>query len=134
MTIGNTSLLHFIYSVHFSFYRLVWFVIVLGLNGYLIFNIYQSILRFSQRPIHTLVGAEHASSIVFPAVTICNYNQFRQSALSDEEIQFLRQLIAAEFGMFILYQHVICVRVVTVICVPGYMVLLPLFFDVIYLE
>ena len=96
---------------------MVWVVLVLGLNGYLIYNIYQSILRFSQRPIHTIVGAEYATSLVFPAVTICNYNQFRRSAIEDHEhLQFLKQLLAVESGMMAI--QTFCVSVAIAVCVP----------------
>ena len=93
--------LQFTYSVPFLFYRSVWVAIVLVLNGYLVYNIYENILRYSQYPINSVVGVEYATSLVFPAVTICNYNRFRRSAINDEDVQFLRQLTAVEFGMFI---------------------------------
>ena len=89
------------YFVPISFYRSVWVTVVLVLNGYLVYNVYENILRYSQHPIHSVVGVEYATSLVFPAVTICNYNQFRRSAINDEHVEFLRQLADVEFGMLI---------------------------------
>ncbi|KAM9111631.1 acid-sensing ion channel 4-A-like [Pangshura tecta] len=52
----------------------------------------RSALLYLERPHLTALGEEAAREMLFPAVTICNINRFRHSALSDADIFHLANM------------------------------------------
>ncbi|XP_006818454.1 acid-sensing ion channel 4-A-like [Saccoglossus kowalevskii] len=62
--------------------RLMWVLFVsLGTAGVVI-TLKDSAIRFIAQPVTTVVEIHHPNAVPFPAVTVCNYNKYRQSVLA----------------------------------------------------
>ncbi|XP_071787276.1 acid-sensing ion channel 4-B-like isoform X2 [Asterias amurensis] len=64
--------------------RLLWFIIVGGMSGYLVYGIVISTQTYFSYPVTSVVKIKHQSSVKFPAVTFCNFNWWRTSKISPE--------------------------------------------------
>ncbi|XP_038054982.1 acid-sensing ion channel 1C-like [Patiria miniata] len=79
------------YKVHFL-RRLVWVCIVGGMTGYLLYGISISIMTYYQRPVSSVVRINYVREIPFPAVTFCNYNQWKKSQVPPDFLDAVRSL------------------------------------------
>ncbi len=61
--------------------RLFWLVIVLGATTGCLYNISNRISYLAGGPTATTLSLERQDNLTFPAVTICNLNQFRQEVI-----------------------------------------------------
>ncbi len=62
--------------------RLFWLVIVLGATTGCLYNISNRIIYLAGGPTATTLSLERQDNLTFPAVTICNLNQFRRDAVN----------------------------------------------------
>jgi len=63
------------------FRRLFWTLALMLSFGYCVYQVYQSVDSFDDRPFHTKITtktADKAENLPFPAVTLCNYNYFNK--------------------------------------------------------
>ena len=62
--------------------RLFWLVIVLGATAGCLNNVINRIIFFAGSPTSTTLALTRQDNLTFPAVTVCNLNQFRQDVLN----------------------------------------------------
>ncbi|XP_038065976.1 acid-sensing ion channel 2-like isoform X1 [Patiria miniata] len=74
--------------------RLIWLAVVLGMTTWLIINVIRAFLLMYQYPETSSISVNYVPSITFPAVTICNINQFRRDALEPHTLQLLKQVFS----------------------------------------
>ncbi|XP_038065978.1 acid-sensing ion channel 4-A-like isoform X3 [Patiria miniata] len=72
--------------------RLIWLAVVLVMTSWLIFNVFRAFLLMYQYPETSSISVNYVPSITFPAVTICNINQFRRNVLNPHTLQLLKQI------------------------------------------
>ncbi|XP_072039699.1 acid-sensing ion channel 1-like [Amphiura filiformis] len=93
---GNTTTLHgarYIWNPKYhGMKRLIWVLLVVGLNAYLWYSIVRDLNRYFKYPVQSYVTESYTGNLTFPAVTLCNYNLFRKSAVSEDLIQFFDEL------------------------------------------
>lgn len=54
---------------------------------WLAYGIIHGVQKYFSYPVSTVIDINYVNSLDFPAVTICNYNQFRKSKImNDQEI------------------------------------------------
>ncbi|XP_071950189.1 acid-sensing ion channel 1C-like [Antedon mediterranea] len=77
--------LHFITGKDSSIARRVtWTLIVVGMMAWLVYSgIVVSVIKYFDRPINTVMSLNYVDDLKFPAITLCNYNQFRLSELDE---------------------------------------------------
>ena len=66
--------------------RFIWLVCVLGSTVYLVLNCTSLIKSYINKETVTRVTIQHQDSVMFPAVTICNFNPIRLSYLEQINI------------------------------------------------
>ncbi|XP_071950919.1 acid-sensing ion channel 4-A-like [Antedon mediterranea] len=70
--------------------RLAWTVIVTTMMIVFIYiGIINNVLRYLDRPINTIISMNYLLDMDFPAVTICNYNQWKASIVGPDNINML---------------------------------------------
>lgn len=63
---------------HITFpYRIFWLLVILCCLGVLIYQIVDRVRYFTSNPVTVNVQVNYNSTLVFPAVTICNQNAFK---------------------------------------------------------
>ncbi|XP_038066227.1 acid-sensing ion channel 1C-like isoform X2 [Patiria miniata] len=72
--------------------RLIWLAVVLGMTTWLIINVIRAFLLMYQYPETSSISVNYVPNVTFPAVTICNINQFRRDALEPHALQLLNQV------------------------------------------
>ncbi|XP_072050691.1 acid-sensing ion channel 4-A-like [Amphiura filiformis] len=85
---GNVTLHGIRYITDFDLHflrRLVWMVGLAILGIYLCFIIGESIWKFWEHPISTVITMNYVSNITFPAITICNYNLFKSNLVTPQQ-------------------------------------------------
>ncbi|XP_022079430.1 acid-sensing ion channel 4-like [Acanthaster planci] len=95
-TFGDETTFHGVrfvtnHQLHFL-RRLLWFCIVGGMTGYLIYGVSVSFITFYQRPVTSVVKINYVRQIPFPTVTFCNYNQWKKSRVPPEFYDAVRSL------------------------------------------
>ncbi|XP_072048340.1 acid-sensing ion channel 1C-like [Amphiura filiformis] len=73
--------------------KLIWSVIFLAAFGLFIWQFSERITAYQKFNYNTLVEVEHRSKLTFPAVTICNYNRFYSSRITEEYTKHLDRLL-----------------------------------------
>ena len=73
-------------------FRLIWAAVILGANIYLYKSVIINILLYIQYNVRSVVSVTYQPELDFPAVTICNYNLFRKSALDPRAIELLTSI------------------------------------------
>ncbi len=63
--------------------RIIWVILVLLSTGFLSWQVYQTIYRFFQFKVNTVVHLTNDGKTKFPAITICNTNTLRKSKLNE---------------------------------------------------
>ncbi len=66
-------------------------LLVIGSASSLLFIIGFNCHRFFTYPISSIVTLKYVTNLTFPAVTICNYNQWRKSVVEQENSEFVYQ-------------------------------------------
>ncbi|XP_072051079.1 acid-sensing ion channel 4-B-like [Amphiura filiformis] len=82
---GNTTLHGLRYVADSEMHilrRLSWLLILIGLGVWLCFGLSHNLKKYFERPISTVITMNYVNNITFPAVTICNYNQFKASLVT----------------------------------------------------
>ena len=81
-----------------KFNRLVWAAIILTADAYLIANIFFGFVKYYDRAVNTLVSVTYASpnQLDFPAVTLCNYNQWRKSKATQGELGLIEAIYGSQ--------------------------------------
>ncbi|PIK45100.1 putative acid-sensing ion channel 1-like [Apostichopus japonicus] len=74
--------------------RLLWFILLISMAIWLVFGIMSGIRKYFTYPVSTVVEFNYVKTIDFPAVTFCNYNQFRRSKLETYDPVFQQILLA----------------------------------------
>ncbi|XP_022086802.1 acid-sensing ion channel 5-like isoform X2 [Acanthaster planci] len=70
--------------------RLLWLSILLGCLGVCVWQITDRFQRYLLHEATTAVSVEYVGDLDFPAVTICNFNRYRKSALTEADVAKLR--------------------------------------------
>ncbi|XP_072049118.1 acid-sensing ion channel 1B-like [Amphiura filiformis] len=73
--------------------KLIWSAIFLAAFGLFIWQFTERITAYLKFDYNTLVEVEHRSELTFPAVTICNYNRFYNSRISEEYRKYLDRVL-----------------------------------------
>ncbi|XP_022086803.1 acid-sensing ion channel 2-like [Acanthaster planci] len=73
--------------------RLLWLSILLGCLGVCVWQITDRFQRYLLHEATTAVSVEYVGDLDFPAVTICNFNRYRSSALTEDDKAHLEELI-----------------------------------------
>ncbi|XP_055958917.1 acid-sensing ion channel 4-A [Patella vulgata] len=68
----------------YKFRRIVWITLLLAMSISLSCIVYLQFRRYQEHPSMTIVKAEFNDELIFPAVTICNTNQYHRSRLPDD--------------------------------------------------
>ncbi|XP_038055439.1 acid-sensing ion channel 2-like [Patiria miniata] len=93
---GNSTTFHglsyVINNKHSGPRRLLWFVIVVAMSTWLIYSVTLSFITYFNYPITSAISINYVDNITFPAVTLCNFNQFRRSTLTEEKLKVLREI------------------------------------------
>ena len=79
------------FSPKIWFHRFIWLCLVLGTISSLFFIVGFNIERFLGYPISSRVTLKYTENLTFPAVTICNYNQWRKSVVQAENSDFVNK-------------------------------------------
>ncbi|XP_022103084.1 acid-sensing ion channel 1C-like [Acanthaster planci] len=93
---ANSTTFHGISNVtnskHNGIRRLFWSLIVIGVSSWLVTGITQTVIEFFKYPVTSAISINYVDSMTFPAVTICNFNQFRRSVIPDDQVDFINKL------------------------------------------
>ncbi|XP_072048341.1 acid-sensing ion channel 2-like [Amphiura filiformis] len=73
--------------------KVIWSVIFLAAFGLFIWQFSERITAYLKFDYNTLIEVEHQSKLTFPGVTICNYNRFYNSRISEEYQKHLDRLL-----------------------------------------
>ncbi|GFO06538.1 acid-sensing ion channel 4 [Plakobranchus ocellatus] len=66
--------------------RLIWTVLVIGMAILLAWTLYKQVSQLNKRPIKTITESPLYHELPFPAVTICNINQYVKDRVPDNEM------------------------------------------------
>ena len=58
-----------------------------------VYHVTLVILQYQKWPVSTLVTIEYNKELLFPAVTVCNINPLRRSAISSEYMREIEKII-----------------------------------------
>ncbi|XP_038057118.1 acid-sensing ion channel 1B-like [Patiria miniata] len=75
--------------------KTVWIIIMLTCLCVCVWQISDRFYMFLQYKANTEISVEYTRNMDFPAVTICNFNRYRQSALTESDKTFLPYIIWA---------------------------------------
>ncbi|PIK59260.1 putative acid-sensing ion channel 1-like [Apostichopus japonicus] len=73
--------------------RICWLILLVCLAVWLAYGIVNGLTKYFSYPISTAVMFNYVNNLEFPAVTICNYNQFRKSQLQNYTL--LREVLTS---------------------------------------
>uniref|UniRef100_A0A4W3GXX9 Si:dkey-57c15.1 n=1 Tax=Callorhinchus milii TaxID=7868 RepID=A0A4W3GXX9_CALMI len=94
---ANTSTLHGISHIftyeRFSFKRIIWTLAFLGSLSFLVHTCTQRIQYYFQYPHVTKLDEISATNMTFPAITICNLNEFRFSKITKNDLYHAGELL-----------------------------------------
>ncbi|XP_077984582.1 acid-sensing ion channel 2-like [Glandiceps talaboti] len=79
-------------SKYGCFRRVIWSMIVLGMISVFSVQTVRAFLRYTSYEISTVINMNYVTDMDFPAITICNYNQYRKSAVNTTGEKFLKLL------------------------------------------
>ena len=65
---------------------------MLTVSGVLISQIVILILHFYTYPMTSTISINYVETMTFPAVTLCNFNQFKKSKLNQMDLDFMKKL------------------------------------------
>ncbi|XP_072040066.1 acid-sensing ion channel 1C-like isoform X2 [Amphiura filiformis] len=98
---GQTTTLHgmrfFSNTKNHWLRRCIWMILVLGTISSLFFIVGFNCVRFFGYPISSIVTLKYVKNLTFPAVTICNYNQWRKSVIKQENSEFVSKFFFPVF-------------------------------------
>ncbi|XP_071950188.1 acid-sensing ion channel 1-like [Antedon mediterranea] len=80
--------------------RYIWCILVFIALAFLVIILKESVVNYRSYPVATKISIAHYDEIAFPAVTFCNYNQLRQSQVSDEELKYIRAFFSGNYANF----------------------------------
>eukprot|EP00794_Sanderia_malayensis_P005438 gene5438-6117_t len=75
--------LHFCFDKKHSIRRICWSILILTAFGLLVQKLYESTQHFFSYPFSTTTTIKYKDSMLFPAVSICNLNDFRLSMMKN---------------------------------------------------
>ena len=81
--IGNSTLhgFHYCFDKRYRFRRILWIIIVMGSIGMLMQKLFEAGQKFFDRPFTSTSTVINPDDMKFPAVSLCNINDFRVSKL-----------------------------------------------------
>ncbi|KAK6173769.1 hypothetical protein SNE40_017170 [Patella caerulea] len=88
----------------YSFRRYLWTIMLIAMTIGLIIFLYRSFTRYYKYPIITNTRLEFNNEMQFPAVTICNANQFRQHKIPSDDWK-IKDLIFEMSEMSVLSEY-----------------------------
>ena len=65
---------------YFVVFRLLWFLVLIACGSLFVYIMAVRLVLFSQYTTNTNVEIAYVDKLAFPAVTVCNHNQFRYTA------------------------------------------------------
>ena len=86
--VSNSTLhgLHFCFDKQHFFRRIFWTLLILVALGLLVQKLYESTTYFFSYPFSTTTTVKYVNQMVFPAVSICNLNDFRLSVMNGTKL------------------------------------------------
>ncbi|XP_078684343.1 bile acid-sensitive ion channel-like [Branchiostoma floridae x Branchiostoma belcheri] len=78
--------------------RLLWSVLFLGMFGVATWQITERFVAYFQFDTVTNMKVEFRDVLDFPTVTICNFNKYRDSQITEEEEQYVSTLLEGSTG------------------------------------
>ncbi|XP_006818455.1 acid-sensing ion channel 1-like [Saccoglossus kowalevskii] len=79
-------------SKHGKLRRVIWSIIVLSMLVVFTYSTINSFVRYGKYNVSTVIQINYVSDLTFPAVTLCNYNQYRKSVVNSSGEEFLKLL------------------------------------------
>ncbi|XP_022103085.1 acid-sensing ion channel 1C-like [Acanthaster planci] len=107
---GNSTTLHGIsYVINLNYKkqrRLLWLLLVLVMSIWLVYSIVEAFITYFNYPMTSAISIHYMDTLTFPAVTLCNFNQFRRSALTPGQVMVMNEVYgpnppeSIDFGPF----------------------------------
>lgn len=82
-----------------SIRRCLWTVVFLLAISMFLMQVVDRIIYYLQYDYVTMLDERNAKNMLFPAITLCNYNMFRRSQLSYSDLLFMGPLLGYEDNM-----------------------------------
>ncbi|XP_066920287.1 acid-sensing ion channel 1C-like [Clytia hemisphaerica] len=81
--IGNSTLhgFHYCFDKRYRFRRIIWILVVMGSIGMLLQKLFEAGQKYFDRPFTSTSTVINPEKMKFPAVSLCNINDFRMSKL-----------------------------------------------------
>lgn len=76
--------LHYMFDSKSLLRRAMWFIILCVASGVFFYEMKKSVTQFFLYPFSTLSTLEYSDDLLFPAVTICDFNNIQSIAIKDE--------------------------------------------------
>ncbi|XP_071477871.1 acid-sensing ion channel 1C-like [Diadema antillarum] len=70
-----------------AFRRIVWLLLFLLALGYCTYQCALVIITYRSHSHVTKIDVEYETEVSFPAITVCNFNKYRESAFTDDDIK-----------------------------------------------
>ncbi|XP_077984807.1 acid-sensing ion channel 3-like [Glandiceps talaboti] len=77
--------------------RFVYSCLVLVATCWVITYLYIASMKYTSYPVNTVISVQQTDELVFPAVTICNYNRYRKSYIKGTKLE---QLLKQKFSPY----------------------------------
>ena len=79
--------------------KLIWLLIFLTATGYFLYQTRNAFKNYFAFHHITKVDIEYVPEVEFPAVTVCNFNKYRESALTEHDVKN----VGVHLGMLSIY-------------------------------
>ncbi|XP_057307249.1 acid-sensing ion channel 1C-like [Hydractinia symbiolongicarpus] len=89
--IENSTLhgFHYCFDKKHKIRRIIWILLVSASVGFLLEKLYQSTVKFFEFPFSTTTSITYTSEIEFPAISLCNLNDYRTSKMEGKLLHTL---------------------------------------------
>ena len=83
--------------------RLIWTLATLSAFGYFLYLAILSLISFAESNHVTKTDVESKSEISFPAFTVCNFNKYREAAITEHDIKNVGTHLGESFNVCFLF-------------------------------
>ena len=95
MGLGKVQFRYIYFAINFliiPIFRILWLLGVLGMMCWMAYGILNSVVKYFDRPMSSVITVNYVPNLAFPVVTLCNYNQYRRSVINPSSIDLLQSL------------------------------------------
>ncbi|XP_071951629.1 acid-sensing ion channel 5-like [Antedon mediterranea] len=78
-------------------YKMLWVVIIVASVGFCSWEVQKRISNYFEYNVNTEITVKFSNNLTFPAVTICNFNRYRLSQITEDEFSYLTCLADNEY-------------------------------------